>query len=363
LLCEAIEMGTANALEKHLKKYLILYTIASLLIAMLLGWKIKFFTSISNNVYSDLIEVLAISTILPSAVTMKGGELIEVARSFNKFKAWSKGLLVTLASVYLLSPLLAWGLSYFFSNKTAALGFFLANIVPGSSAALGYIMLASGNMELAVMLILLLAFLDLGVTPAYMALYSSAMKAEVPLGPVVESLVIVLVLPIIVGQLIRYYASKEKSATYVDKTLRPYLSITTMLSMLTLIFFLIARKTTVLIKEPGIAGSILGLQAILILITIGVLLPLDKLLRLSYGDHQVVAFLSISKNESVAAAIATTSLSGGMAALAPALIPAIQPVMAILYLHMEGWVRRYFSASSDGKRSQQPSEQGEKKAS
>jgi len=355
-------MTSANALSEHLRKYLILYTIASILIAVLAGEKFKLFSSMSNQIYSDLVEVLAIMTILPSAVTMKGGKLIEVARSFNKFKVWMKGILMTLASAYILSPLLAWAFSYIFSNKLVGLGFFLVNTVPGSSGSLGYVMLASGNMELAVMLVMILTFLTLAVTPAYMALYSSAIKMEIPLTAIVEFLAIVLVLPLIVGQLIRYYASKKKSTSYVDKTLKPYLSTTTMLSMLALIFFLIARKTTVLIKEPWIAGSILLYQTILTLITIGALLLLDRLLRLSYADHQTVAFLTITKNASVAAAIATTSMSGGMAALSPALVPAIQPVLAILYLHMEGWVKKYFPSSpSDEKQGLQHGQQGNKK--
>ncbi|MCD6209177.1 MAG: hypothetical protein J7J67_03210, partial [Thermoproteales archaeon] len=58
-----------------------------------------------------------------------------------------------------------------------------------------------------------------------------------------------------------------------------------------------------------------------------------------YKAHQAIMFLSITKNESVAAAVATCGF-GPTAALAPALIPSIQPVLAIAYLHAEKLVKR-----------------------
>ncbi|RLF17231.1 MAG: hypothetical protein DRN06_04170 [Thermoprotei archaeon] len=50
-------------------------------------------------------------------------------------------------------------------------------------------------------------------------------------------------------------------------------------------------------------------------------------------------FLTITKNESVAAAVAAYGFSPA-AALAPALIPTIQPVLAIAYLHAKKVVKR-----------------------
>jgi len=48
--------------------------------------------------------------------------------------------------------------------------------------------------------------------------------------------------------------------------------------------------------------------------------------------------------------------------MAPSAKPAIQPVLAILYLHMEGWVKKYFPSSpSDEKQGLQHGQQGDKK--
>jgi ACR3 family arsenite efflux pump ArsB len=66
----------------------------------------------------------------------------------------------------------------------------------------------------------------------------------------------------------------------------------------------------------------------------------------SYEDHQALAFTSVTKNQSVAAAIATLAL-GPTAALAPAIIPIIQPILAIAYIHIEKSVRSLLTGKND----------------
>ncbi|MCL5068098.1 MAG: hypothetical protein M1368_07080 [Thaumarchaeota archaeon] len=92
--------------------------------------------------------------------------------------------------------------------------------------------------------------------------------------------------------------NKGSSRSFVNKTIRPYLSLATML--------------------------------------------VSKAMHLSYEDHQAVAFISVTKNQSVAAAIATMALNP-VSALAPAIIPMIQPVIAIIYIHLEKPVRNFFA--------------------
>jgi len=71
-------------------------------------------------------------------------------------------------------------------------------------------------------------------------------------------------------------------------------------------------------------------------------LLVSKLLKVSYEDYQALALISITKNQSVAAAMAVTAFCP-RSALAPALIPIIQPVLAIACLQAESWVRKLLS--------------------
>jgi len=100
--------------------------------------------------------------------------------------------------------------------------------------------------------------------------------------------------------------------------------------MLFLVGAVIAAKAGLLIKKPMLAADILGLQGIVYAAVIASVIAVTKLIHLSYEDHAAIIFISLTKNESVAAAVSVMAM--GAAAIPAALVPAIQPVIAILYL-------------------------------
>ena len=122
--------------------------------------------------------------------------------------------------------------------------------------------------------------------------------------------------------------------------MKPYLSLATMLSMFALIFVLVAREGNLIIQNPLLVGSVIGYQSLIIVALLVLSVVVSKVIHSSYENHQAVAFISVTKNQSVAAAIATLTLNP-VAALAPAIIPMIQPVIAIIYIHLEKYVRAF----------------------
>jgi len=327
----------AVAFAMHLKKYLLLYTILSIILAVIVGNAYPQFSKIPKGEYSSWIMFLAILTILPSMITLRGWELHKAA------KMWKEVLLAVIYA-YVIGPLLAYALSFWFPETSLRVGFFLANIVPLSSAALGYAMIARGNIELATVVLILLAFLTLPLVPLYMSFYSSLTSIHIPTRKVLYIVVVVLFLPMILGQIIRYITAKKKHLYYAEKEMKPYLSIITMLSLLALVFSLVLRKAPVIVRKPEFAVMIWTFQAIIAFATIFISIVVDKLLKISYENHQAIAIPSITKNQSIPAAIAISSI-GGLAVLPPALIPAIQPVIVISYLHMENVIRKIFGSS------------------
>jgi len=323
-----VEKSRVEKVAEHFKKYLLAYTLVSMLLALVVGPR-SFVVKMSNGDYSTLVQALAISTILPSAITLRREYL-------GRVLGMKKEIAIALLFAFVITPIIAWPLSTFISDKLLGLGFFLVNIIPGASAALGYVMLASGNIELAAALVLLYTILIFPVVPSYLTLYSSAIRVEIPIVDVVFSLAVVLLLPLIIGQIIKHYLVKYE---YMKKA-TPYISLATMWSMLALVFVLISRKATVATSNPWFAVEIVLYYACSMAIAAFLLLLVDKALGIRYEEHQAIAFLVITKNPSIAAAIATSSLSGGIATLAPALVPAIQPVLAIAYLHLENYVKK-----------------------
>ena len=163
-----------------------------------------------------------------------------------------------------------------------------------------------------------------------------------PIEPIITSLVEILLLPLLVGQLTRYALVRRKGASYVEKTIKPHLSLATMLSMLALVFVLVLNQATTIIAKPALAILIIVYQSVVIAALLSLSLFASKLLKVSYEDHQALALISMTKNQSVAAAMAVTAF-GPRSALAPALIPIIQPVLAVAYLQAESWVRKLLS--------------------
>jgi ACR3 family arsenite transporter len=324
-----------HSVSEHVRKYLILYTLLSVIIAIPIGYYSKSFTAGNKDLFSNLVIFFAILTIYPSMIQLKTEGLAKT------FRSW-KPIVVSLIYVFVLSPIIAFTLAPTFGNNQIGIGFLTANVVPASSASLGYVLIAGGSIELATALAVLSLVIAIPAIPFFLSLYGGQVSATTPIIPIMTSVLYILILPLIAGQLTRYPVLKKKGASFVNKTIRPYLSLATMLSMFALIFVLVDKEAAVIITKPLIFGEIIGYQSAIIIGILIVSIIVSRLMRLSYEDHQAVAFISVTKNQSVAAAIATMALNP-VSALAPAIIPMIQPVIAIIYIHLEKPVRKFFA--------------------
>jgi ACR3 family arsenite transporter len=323
--------------------------LVSVALAVPIGYYSRAFTASNKDLFSNLVIFFAIMTIYPSMIQLKTEGL---AKSFQSWRL----MVISLIYVFLLSPVMALGLAPTFGNSQVGIGFVTANIVPASSASLGYVLIAGGSIELATALAVLSLAIAIPAIPFFLSLYGNQVSAAVPVIPVLISVLYILVLPFIAGQLTRYPVLKKKGAPFINKTIRPYLSLATMLSMFALIFVLVEKEASVMITKPQLVASIIGYQSAIIVGILIVSILVSRAMHLSYEDHQAVAFISVTKNQSVAAAIATMALNP-VSALAPAIIPMIQPVIAIVYIHLERPVRNFIEKKP---KSQVPVETKEK---
>lgn len=328
--------GAIAFLSEHVRKYLIVYTILSVSVAILVGYYTREFTAANRGLFSDLVIFFAILTIYPSMIQLKTEGFAKELRSW-------KPILVSLIYVFALSPFIAFMVGPTFGASIGT-GFVVSNIVPASSASLGYVLIAGGSIELATALAIVSLIVSIPAIPLILGLYSSQASASIPVEPIMMSVVYILILPLIVGQITRYLLIRLKGPATVNISSKKYLSLTTMISMLALIFVLVDKEASVIISMPQIVGYLIGYQSAIILGILAISILVSRILRFSYEDHQAVAFISVTKNQSVAAAIAVFALNPE-AALAPAVIPMIQPVLAIIYIHLEKAVKKLFQFS------------------
>lgn len=331
--------GRIALLSDHVRKYLIIYSLLSVSVAIPVGYYTRQFTAVNKGLFSDLVLFFAIMTIYPSMIQLK-------TRGFAKeLRSW-KPIAVSLIYAFVLSPVVALILVPTMGSSIGA-GFLVSNIVPASSASLGYVLIAGGSIELATALSIVSLIVSVPLIPLILGLYGNHASMSIPVEPVMMSIVYILILPLIVGQLTRYLLVRWKGEGRVDKSSKKYLSLTTMVSMLALVFVLVDKEAPVIISMPQIVGYIIGCQSAIILGILALSIIVSRIMRLSYEDHQAIAFISVTKNQSVAAAIAVIALNPE-AALSPAVIPMIQPVLAIVYIHLEKSIKKLFTFTPVG---------------
>jgi len=383
-------MGVSvRSLASHVKKYLLLYSILAILIGIAIGYAYRGWFSANKSLVSNSIIALAILTIYPSMVQLKVEKLGAAAKKIRE-------IALSMVLIFLVSPLLAIVFSFLLENRNVALGYVVSNVVPASSASIGYVLLSGGDIELATMLAVLSLAGSLVAIPAYLGAYASAMSVSLPMGDVMSALIYTLVTPFVLGQLTRYLlvsrraknlakkgalaraegiredsgqkraedakgdgmvrveeelkkAEKElkkieeKFIKELDSLMQPHLSLATMVTMLLLIAMLGASRAGLIVSKPVMALMIIGIQAVMLFILLGIVTLVDRLMKVGYEENGAITFISATKNQSLAAAIAVMAL-GPEAAIVPALIPAIQAPVAIVYVHLSPHLKRLFKA-------------------
>jgi ACR3 family arsenite efflux pump ArsB len=362
-------MSRIFRLAEHMRKYLLIYVFIVIAIAFLLRYYLAPAFKANASIVKLVILGLAITTLYPSMIQLR----IEKLGSETMYKL--RELLIGLTLIFLVTPLLAIWLANYLGNKYIGIGFVAANAVPASSASIAYVLIAEGNIELATVLAVISILGAVILAPLYISLYASTVSIHIPITTLTESVTIALITPLILGQTTRYYLVKRRARNIlrnknskhpckeilrefdgiedlmkyledaleclegkISKAIKPYLSLITMISMLLLITMLIMFKAQSLIAKPQIGINIILSQLLIYGVIIGLLIVLSRIFNIRYSDHAGIVFITITKNESVAAAVAIMSI-GATAAIPAALIPAIQPVIAIIYISMLRHVR------------------------
>ncbi len=355
----------------HLKKYLIIYVILIILIALPIGYYNAGYFKAHKETIKNVILSLAIGTLLPSMIQLRSEKM------GKELRLKLKEVAVAVVIIFVITPLLAMLLASHMGDKAIiGIGYIAANSVPASSASVAYVMLAGGNIELATVLVILSILIALFAAPTYVTLYAQSVHVNLPIIVLAESVAIALLLPLVLGQIIRYcfiVRKAEKLArtskgslectgknvsdaedggvrecldAKIMKKIKPYLSIWTITFMLALIGVLIANKAELLISKPSLALYIITAQLVIYAAVISSLVIASKVLNIAYREHMAVAFISLTKNQSVAATMAVLAI-GPTAALPAALIPAVQPLVAVLYISMAHTVEKILGGRGD----------------
>ncbi|WP_042699628.1 arsenic resistance protein [Thermococcus sp. PK] len=329
-------MHVFSKLANNLKKNLLWYSLIAIAVGWGLGLVFPGFAKAHKVSLSNLTTVLVFLMIYPMMINLNLERIPKVLKE-------PKPVLLSLVYNFVLTPLIAFLLVKGFIHDTnLALGFLLVMLVPGSSMSIGYAGLAGGDLEVATVALGVNFLLIPIMLPLWIKLLGSAYNVPVPLSLLLRTVFIVLILPMLLGDLTRRFLTRKlgKERFLELKPLFGSITMSTMLLLVGLIFFM---KAQLLLSKWTLLVELAIVNTVYMLIMLGVITWLDRVLGLSYKEHMGIAFLSVGKNNGTAIAIATLAFQP-LVAIPAATLPIFQIIFLILYLKLAEGVRCLFEA-------------------
>lgn len=155
-------------------------------------------------------------------VIMLGMGMTLTFTDFTEVLTMPKWVGLGVGAQFLIMPLIGWGVATTFALPDQfKLGIILVSCCPGGTASNVVTYLARGNLALSVMMTMCSTLLAIGLTPFLTKIYASAVF-EVKAVPMVVSMVMIVLLPIVVGLVLNSVAGKKLEAV---KKISPLISV------------------------------------------------------------------------------------------------------------------------------------------
>lgn len=334
----------AAHLGEHLRRRLFPYAASAIALGWTMGANFPAVAIAHSRELAWVMNGLVFLMIYPMMISLNFAELPLALKKPTP-------LLLTLFYNFAVTPLLSWMLvQAMAAPPELALGFYLVMLIPGASMAIAFTGMAGGSIEVATMAQAVGFLVVPFALPWFMHWAGQSQALAVPLGSLVTTVVMVLILPMALGDITRRWLM-HRFGPPVMKAIKPYLGVipaVTMLIVMTLIFFskgdMLAHNWTMLV--PLMAATLGFLVIILSLMT-----WLNRRMGLNFEEHMAVAFVCSGKNNATAIAIAlSTAGFGPLVAVPAATLPMFQAVLLVGYVHLAEWLRRYYEPPIQMKR-------------
>jgi ACR3 family arsenite efflux pump ArsB len=325
---------------EQIRRFLFFYASGAIAVGWALGAAYPQAASLHAGALGLAMNVIVFLMIYPMMIGLDFTQLPKVL-------ARPRPVLLSLAYNFIVTPALAWALVQTMSGPPElALGFYLVMLIPGSSMAIAYTHMAEGSVEVAT-LAQAAGFLVVPVLlPFFMHFVGQSYAVTVPLASLVQTVLLVLILPMALGALTRRWLVRSRGPQVIPR-IKPVLGLipaVTMLLLMALIFF---SKGAMLAQQWQALLPLMGATFAFVVLILVLMTWLNRRLGLSYAEHMAVAFVSSGKNNATAIAIAI-SVAGfsPLVAVPAATLPLFQAVLLAAYVQMAGRLRRYYGETA-----------------
>ncbi|WP_392454249.1 arsenic resistance protein [Chryseomicrobium aureum] len=229
------------------------------------------------------------------------------------------------------TPLLAWGLGAIFLADHPALwiGFIMLMVTPCTDWYLMFTSIAKGNVSLSTSVLPINLILQVLLLPVYLFIFAGTIQS-VPISTIIESIVLVLVIPFTLAHLTRYLLRNK--VTFLNKKLVPFFSSAQIIFLSLAITAMFASQGNYLFNNLEVIYILIIPILLYFVINFVVAQTVGKAMKFSYEDTVSLSLTIIARNSPVSLAIAVTAFPDQpLIALALVIGPLIElPILAVV---------------------------------
>lgn len=224
---------------QFIKKNLIISIITAMILGLIIGG------NFDVEWMKQTILPLTFLLVYPMMVTLR---LNSVFENLNP-----KLQIVTQIINFILYPLIAYflGIIFFAEEPFLRLGLLLIGLLPTSGMTISWTVMAKGNVNAAILMVLIGLGLGALLTPFYIT-FILGEAVQLPLMKFITQIIVVIVLPFIMALLTQIVLKKKYGEEKFNKSIKPKFPLFSTLGVVIIIFVAMSLRANVIIKNPMI---------------------------------------------------------------------------------------------------------------
>ncbi|MTW87560.1 arsenic resistance protein [Virgibacillus dakarensis] len=279
----------------------------------------------------NVIEQYAENLITPFLLLMLYGlfltiPLQQLNRAFSNIKFLGSSTIIN----FIWTPTIAWGLGSVFLYDYPALwiGFIMLMVTPCTDWYLAFTGIAKGNVSLSTSVLPINLILQVVLLPVYLLIFAGTIES-IPMSTLIESIVIVLVIPFILAHLTRFLLRKKSN---LNNKIILFFGNAQIFFLSLAIMAMFASQGSYLLENLEVIYILIIPVLSFFVINYVVGRFVGRFLKFSYEDTVSLNMTIIARNSPVSLAIAVTAFPDQpLIALALVIGPLIElPVLAIV---------------------------------
>lgn len=251
----------------------------------------------------------AVHFIKPLLMLMLTGVFLHVPlRDFGAAFQFRKVTSANLVINFAWAPLFAWVLGGLFLSDHPALwvGLIMLMVTPCTDWYLVFTGISKGNLPLSTAMLPVNLVLQLLLLPVYILFLAGAVF-PIDLRLVLESVVLVLVVPFVAANAIRYLALRYQSESWLEQKVLPTAQATQIALLALAIVAVFASEGQAILERPQVVLLLLLPVLLFFIGNLAIAFMVSRLLKSSYENFASLSYLTVARNSPISLAIAVVA--------------------------------------------------------